>query len=164
MKADAYTVCLRLGVTFGWPDLYTLWFEDASGKTQVLSKQGRIWWVTSPPLLNRFGRSELELNLADDEPVVYDIAQLLDAISTVQANSEESVLSCLNFLDDVVLQLGGPIPESLDRTMVQVVRRLTEGESLSELFEGVGGSPKVLELAYAYLGRIVAKSLIDRGE
>lgn len=74
------------------------------------------------------------------------------------------MLSCLNFIDDLVLQLGSPIPEYLDATMVQVVRRLTEGESLTELFEGVGGSSKVLEVTYAYLGRIVANSLVGQDE
>ncbi len=87
--------------------------------------------------------------MADDEPVVFDIVQILEDISSVRANSEGGVLSCLNFLDDLVLQLGSPIHAYLDTTMVQVVRRLTEGESLSELFVGVGGSSKVRELIYA---------------
>lgn len=90
MKVEAYAVCLRLGDKFGWSDLYTLWFEDASGKTQVLSKQGRIWWVTSRVSLSGFERPQFELSLADDEPVVYDIVQTLEAISTAKRTLNKS--------------------------------------------------------------------------
>lgn len=140
------------------PDLYSLWFEDSEGRNSVLSQNQRICWVTTPALARRVANDDGELVVADDGPVVYDIYEAVEGLTNPRDGSEMRVLSCLNFLDDLVLQLAIEVPEGTNSTMVQVITRLTEGETLDDLFNAVGGSSKVLDVLYGYVGRVVTHS------
>ena len=158
MSGLAYVVCLRLGALSGFPDLHTLWFENAEGRSVVVSDGARISWVGTEAAARALGSDSTSLTVSEDPQVLYDVVETIEDLLDLREGAEMRVLNCLNFLDDIVLQLGIGLPGELDAVMVQTVRHLTEGESLTQLFEAVGGVSRVLALMYAYLGCVLTQS------
>lgn len=158
MKGLAYVVCLRLGRLSGFPDLYTLWFEDIEGRSVVVADGARISWVGSEAAARALDSDSTSLTISEDPAVLYDVVESIEDLLHFREGAEMRVLNCLNFLDDLVLQLGTDLPSELDVVMIQTVRHLTEGESLTELFNAVGGASRVLALMYAYVGCVLTQS------
>lgn len=158
MSAPAYAVCLRLGAGSGFPELHSLWFEDEQGRNTIVSDGSRLRWERTEPLARVLANGPISLTVSDDPEVTYDLSETIEDLLRLSAGAELRVLNCLNFLDDLAIQLGTDISEEVDSVMVQAVKRLTEGESLSQLCEAVGGPSRVLELLYTYVGCVVSHS------
>ena len=154
-------VNLRLDHSAAWANLYTLWFEDLTGRNSVVTRNGRLRWVGDEPSARLLVDELPGLVVDEEEPALFDVIQVRNDLTYQTSGSEMRVLNCLSFLDDLILQQEVAIPDGHISTMDQIIFRLTVGESLNELYDAVGGVSKVVELLDWQIERVVSASFLD---
>lgn len=91
----------------------------------------------------------------EEEPVICDIADSLQAIANDRRVSERDVLITLNLLDDFLLNIAQPPELPHARVLDHLVVLLTEGVPLHSAVEKVGGKEAVIEPILGSLGRVL---------
>lgn len=150
----AYVIGLRVDPETELADWFTAWAEDASGQNRVATRDGRVRWSRTVEGARKLAVSAFDRPTDEDVDSICDAAATLYALATREAGQEEVALLCLNLLDDVLRSIDNAPELPGGEVLDQIARLLTEGESLPDVVDLVGGRPVAIEPVIASLGRL----------
>ncbi|HSY14266.1 MAG TPA: hypothetical protein VK976_18895 [Verrucomicrobiae bacterium] len=163
LHEELVLVGLRLNGQHDGPQLYTVLAVGGDNERPIVA-EGRLVFFTQPGQAAKavaFDSSFAKLGSPPQEMESFcDVAEVLHLVNSQDADADGVVLDCLLILDDLIRATRLHMPDRYQAMLTELAARLTERQSLRQIFTNRSLREHVEDALLWCVGAIAVKSRI----